>query len=72
MTVIEYALPEAGKVSLVIYNVRGEEVVRLAEGAKPAGYHTVNWNASNAASGVYFYSLQAGEFVETKKMLLLR
>ncbi|MCH8289403.1 MAG: T9SS type A sorting domain-containing protein, partial [Candidatus Marinimicrobia bacterium] len=71
-TTIRYALPEASGVSLIIYNLRGEEVARLVDGEQPAGHHQVTWNASNIASGMYFYRLQAGEFVQTKKMVLLK
>ena len=71
-TVIELALPQTGDVSLVVYNLRGEEVAHLINNAMPAGNHRVSWNASSVASGVYLYRLQAGEFVQTKKMLLLK
>ena len=71
-TVIEYALPEASNVSLVIYNLRGEEVVQLVNGKQPAGNHQVTWDASNDASGIYFYRLKSSDFFETKKMILLK
>ncbi len=71
-TLIEYALPQSGDVSLVVYNLRGEEVALLINGNVPAGNHRVSWDASSVASGVYLYTIQAGEFVETKKMLLLK
>lgn len=75
-TVKEYALPEASRVSLIIYNLRGEEVAHLIDERKPAGNYTVEWNASDFASGVYLYRLQAGPsaggFVQTKQMLLLK
>ena len=72
MTVVEYALPKASRVSLVIYNLRGEEIARLVEGEIPAGNHSAIWNASNVSSGIYFYRLQAGDFVQTRKMVLLK
>ena len=72
VTVIEYELPEASEASLVIYNLRGEEIARLVDGQQQAGYHKVIWNASNVASGVYFYRLQAGNFVQTRKLVLLK
>ncbi|TFB09631.1 T9SS type A sorting domain-containing protein, partial [Candidatus Marinimicrobia bacterium MT.SAG.2] len=72
VTVIEYELPEASEASLVIYNLRGEEIARLVDGQQQAGYHKVIWNASNVASGVYFYRLQAGNFVQTKKVMVLK
>ena len=71
-TVIEFVLPQPSDITLVIYNLRGEEVRRLIEGQKPAGYHQVTWDASNVASGIYFYRLQAGDFVLTRKMVLFK
>ena len=71
-TVIEYTLPQFGEVSLGIYNLIGVEVVKLVDGNIPAGNHQVIWDASNFASGIYFYRLQAGDFVQTRKMVLLK
>ena len=71
-TLIEYALPRSGDVSLVVYDLRGEEVARLLSGTMPAGNHRVSWDASSMASGVYLYRLQAGGFVQTRKMLMLK
>ncbi len=71
-TTIEYALPKSSEVLLTIYNLLGHEMARLVDGELSAGYHSVAWDASNVTSGVYFYTLQAGEFVETRKMVLLR
>jgi len=76
VTTIQYALPKRADVSLVIYNILGEEVKRFAEIGKDAGYHELVWDASGAASGVYLYRLRAGPpaggFIQTKKMLLLK
>ena len=76
ITAIEYSLPSRSEVSLIIFNLRGQEIARLVDEEKPAGAHTVRWNASNVASGIYFYRLQAGPqaggFVQTKKMVLLK
>ena len=71
-TIIKYALPEASRVSLTMYNIRGREVALLINGNMPAGFHEVTWDASNFASGVYIYRLQAEDFVQTKKMVLLK
>ena len=71
-TVIEYTLPVRSDVKLTIYNLRGEEVALLINGTVPAGNHRVSWDASGFASGVYIYKLIAGDFVQTKKMLLLK
>ncbi len=71
-TNISYVLPKAENVSLKVYDVLGREVATLVNEVKPAGAYTVPFNASNLASGVYFYKLQAGSFVQTKKMMLVK
>ncbi|MCI0691672.1 Ig-like domain-containing protein [candidate division KSB1 bacterium] len=76
-TQIRYQLPRAVQVSLTIYNMLGQEVRKLMSGQQPAGYHTVVWDGRDqsgrpAPSGVYFYRLQAGSFVATRKMLLAK
>ena len=71
-TTIRFALPKAGDVSLVVYDILGRKVTELIHGNLTAGYHTVNFNASNLASGVYFYRIQAGDFVSVKKLMLLK
>ena len=71
-TTIKYALPKSGEVLLAIYDLLGGEVTRLVDGEQSEGYHTVTWDASKVASGIYFYRLQAGDFVQTRKMVLLK
>lgn len=71
-TKISFTLPKASHVSLLIYDIHGKEVDRLLEGEQSAGSHSIEWNASQVASGVYFYRLTAGEFVQTRKMVLLK
>ncbi len=71
-TVIRYSLPTATQVRLTIYNTLGQEVSTLVNGIQDAGYKLVKWTAAAMPSGVYFYRLQAGQFSETKKLLLLR
>ena len=71
-TTIEYSLPLSGDVSLIVYNLLGEEVARLFDGFQQAGVHNTSWDASNLSSGIYLYRLQAGDFVQTKKLLLLK
>jgi hypothetical protein len=72
VTTIQYYLPEAGFINLKVYNLLGEEVITLADQYQTAGKHSVQFNANNLASGIYFYRLQAGSFIKTKKMILLR
>ena len=71
-TTIYYSLPKSGKVQLSIYDLKGYEVARLIDGEQPAGYRQVTWDASEVASGIYFYRLTAGDFVLTRKMVLLK
>lgn len=71
-TNISYVLPKAENVSLKVYDVLGREVATLVNEVKAAGAYTVPFNASNLSSGVYFYKLQAGSFVQTKKMMLVK
>ena len=64
---------ESKEVSLVVYNLRGEEVARLINHRRmPAGNHIAVWDASDVAAGIYFYRLQVGDFVQTRKMVLLK
>ena len=65
-------LPKNVKVSIKVYNVLGEEVATLLSGIEPAGHHVVMFNASRLASGVYFYRIEAGSFVKTLKMMMLK
>ena len=71
-TEIEFSLPEYAKVTVTVYNLLGQVVEVLVESQLEAGYHVIQWNASNIASGVYFYSLTAGEFSGTKRMVLMK
>jgi photosystem II stability/assembly factor-like uncharacterized protein len=69
-TMIRYELPKACNVTLKIFNTLGQEVVSLVNERKESGYYQATWTA-NVPSGIYFYRLQAEEFVETRKMILL-
>ena len=71
-TTIQFDLPREHNVSLTILNVLGQEVQSLVQGKLNAGTHRITWNAGKFANGVYFYRLQAGEFAQTKKLLLLK
>ncbi len=71
-TTIDFELPSDGKVSLIIYDISGKEIERLVNEFKSAGYYSFNFNASNLASGMYFYMISANEFRLTKKMVLIK
>lgn len=76
-TNINFALPKAGNVIVSVYNVLGQEVTTLVNGELPAGSHTVVWDGRNGSgtvvsSGIYFYKIAAGDFNQTKKMMMLK
>ncbi len=71
-TTIEYELPSSAHVQLRVYDLLGREVTTLVNEVQTAGYHSVVFDASKLASGVYFYSLEAGKFTQTRRMLLIR
>jgi hypothetical protein len=71
-TVIRFQLPTAATVSLKIFDVLGREIQTLIEQKLMAGNYSASWDGKRFASGVYFCRLQAGDFVQTKKLLLLK
>ena len=76
-TKIDYGLPEVSNVKLVIYDILGREVTTLVNGFQDAGYKSIQWNATNnqgqpVSAGLYLYTIQAGKFRQTKKMVLLK
>ena len=78
MSSISFSLPYAcDKVTLGIYNILGQKIVELVNGSLEGGNYTVQWNGTNSSgecvsSGVYLYRIEAGEFAQNKKMLLLK
>ena len=72
LTTIKYGLPRPADVMIDIFDVMGRKVESISKGVQPAGYHTISWDAGDNSSGIYFYILQAGEFTDTKKMILLK
>jgi hypothetical protein len=72
VTTIQYNVSGTGFVSLKVFNPLGQEVVTLVQGIVPAGSHAVAWDATNLPSGIYFLRMNAGEFVQTRKMVLLK
>jgi hypothetical protein len=71
-TSIRYALPAEGHVLVSVHDLLGRTVAVLADEVQPAGWNEVHWNAGTAASGIYYYSIHAGPFMETKMMLYMR
>jgi hypothetical protein len=71
-TKISFKLAERSYIELKIFDVLGNEVATLVNEQKPTGYYEVNWDASSMGSGVYFYRLYAGSFVQTRKMILMK
>ena len=71
-TTIAFSLPKSGETQLVIYDLKGQEVTRLIDGAMAAGNHKTVFDARGIASGVYFYKLIAGDFIQTKKLILTK
>ncbi len=72
VTKINFSIPKQGFVTLRIFDVTGREVSKLVSEVKEAGYHSINFNASEFASGVYFYRLEAGDFIDSKRMMLIK
>ena len=72
VTSIRFALPNPGRVTMVLYDVAGREVRTLVDEELPAGWHRTVLQASGLASGIYFCRMSAGEFVDARKLLLLK
>jgi hypothetical protein len=71
-TTIRYSLPHKSAVQLTVFNTLGQQVALLQNGEQEAGYHEVKFDGTGLSSGVYFYRIQAGEFVQSRKSLLVR
>jgi arabinogalactan endo-1,4-beta-galactosidase len=71
-TNIQYVIPSSSKTLIVIYDILGKEVARLVDSFKMAGNYNITWSAQNVPSGVYFCRMQSGNFVDTKKIILLK
>ena len=77
ITTLQYDLPENGLVNVTVYDMLGRQVKTLINQTQEAGYKSVIWNATNdygkpVSAGVYLYQIQAGEYISTKKMVLLK
>jgi ligand-binding sensor domain-containing protein len=71
-TTIRYGVPKKSAVRLTVYSSLGQEVATLVEGEREAGYHKVTFNAFRLTSGIYIYRLQAGDLIQSRKLLVLR
>lgn len=71
-TNINFSIPNTSEVTLKIYNDLGQELITLVNGNLNSGSYKVDWNAAEYTSGIYYYKIQAGEFVQTRKMLLIK
>jgi hypothetical protein len=69
-TTIRYGLPNRSHVTLTVFNTLGQQVAQLVNAEMDAGYHEATFDAKGLASGVYFYRIKAGDFVQTRKLLL--
>jgi hypothetical protein len=72
ITTIQYSILQRSNVTLKVYDILGNEIAELVNEEKGIGVYSVTFDASNLASGIYLYKIQAGSFVETKKMILLK
>ena len=72
ITTIEYEMPKNGNVNVSIYNIKGELVEKLIDGYNTTGKYSIQWNPKNISSGQYFYQISVDDFVQTKKMVLLK
>jgi len=71
-TIIKYSIPQSSNVVIKVFDILGNEIETLVNEEKPAGYYELEFNASSLSSSIYFYRIQAGSFVETKKMVLMK
>ena len=71
-TKIKYSVPQVSQVQIKVFDVLGNEIETLVNEEKPVGTYEITWYAEGLPSGVYFYQIKAGSFVETKKMVLMK
>ena len=71
-TTIDYQIPKQSHVRLSVYDILGNKVEDLVNENKSAGKYSINFNASSLSSGTYFYQLEAGNYMQTKKLILIK
>ncbi|HCD53702.1 MAG TPA: peptidase S8, partial [Balneolaceae bacterium] len=69
---IRFGVPKASEVQLIVYNMLGQKVKVLVDRQMQAGWHSVKFDASSLSSGTYVYRIKAGDFVQTRKMMLIK
>jgi hypothetical protein len=72
ITTIQFQLANDGQTQLKVYDILGREISTVINQELKAGIHKINWDSSKVASGVYFYRLSSGNFVDTKKMIVAK
>ncbi len=72
ITKINYSIPQTSFVTMKVYDLLGKEIVTLVNEEKSVGNYEVEFNANNLSSGIYFYRIQAGNFIDTKKFILMK
>lgn len=72
ITTINYSIPSSQNVSIIIYDILGKKVIDLVNGYKETGDHSIEFDGSNLNSGVYFYVMNADNFVQTKRLVLVK
>ncbi|UCH65509.1 MAG: T9SS type A sorting domain-containing protein [Ignavibacterium sp.] len=72
LTKIKFSIPQKSNVIIKVFDILGNEIKTLVNAEKPTGTYEITWYAESLPSGIYFYRLQAGDYIETKKMVLLR
>ena len=72
VTQITYSLAKSSYVTLVVYDILGKEVARLVQKKQDAGHHAIHFSGQNLATGLYFYRIQADQFSQTRKMMLIK
>ena len=71
-TKIKYSVPQTSQLQIKVFDLLGNEIETLVNEEKPTGTYELNWNAANLPSGIYFYRLKAGDYINTKKMILIK
>jgi glucuronoarabinoxylan endo-1,4-beta-xylanase len=71
-TVVNYQVPEQSHVTIKVYDILGKEIAELVNTRKEAGFYSLNFDASNLSSGTYIYRMEAGKYIESRKMIVLK